>query len=252
MYQSMRNMLFHTIISAVLAALMLPMVSFAAETSVSVSIPVSIEVSGRKIPDIPSTVKIESVTPGAPMPETVSITKQGSGQIVFGPITYRLPADYQYRIYQNSESGSYLKYDQNIYNVKVRVVNTPEGSLAAELWAAKDGNEGQKAESIAFNNNYYRPSDGGSSGGGGTGSGSSGTPADGLTQIDETATPLAGIFPTDLITDILIPEGLIPKSMLPKTGDPTNLALCIVLIMTSGLLLLALMAYKRRMDVKGS
>ncbi len=256
MYQGIRNMLFYTIIPAVLAALMLPMVCEAAQEPVSVSIPVGIETSGRRIPDgIPYTVSIQNVTPGAPMPETASITIKGSGQITFGPIAYRVPADYQYRICQNSEPQSDLTYDQTVYKVNVRVVNTLRGSLAAEIWASKDGDGGQKADRIAFTNHYDRPSDGGSSGGDGNGPGSSDAPRDGLTQIEDTATPLAGILPAGLVPDILIPENMVPMSMfpnsrLPKTGDPTNLALYIILAACSGTALVLLVAYKRRMDAE--
>ena len=48
MCQKLRNLVFHTLVPAVLAALLLPIMAFAQVSSCSVSIPVEIKVTGSR------------------------------------------------------------------------------------------------------------------------------------------------------------------------------------------------------------
>lgn len=66
MCQKLRNLVFHTLVPAVLAALLLPIMAFAKVSSCSVSIPVEIKVTGSRIPaDVPYRLVLKAVTPEA-------------------------------------------------------------------------------------------------------------------------------------------------------------------------------------------
>lgn len=241
MYQKIKKLLFHTLIPAVLAVLMIPTMAFAEAVSCTAAIPVEVTVTGSRLPsDVQYKLVLEAVTPGAPMPDVTELIIKDGGKASFGPMTYTLPEDYQYRIYQNSEVKNYFTYDATIYTVMVRVVNTDDGKLTAEIWAVNDGSAEQKVDGIVFANSYKKSSGGGSSGGGGGNPSGGGSPSGGpgvivdeLTVIEDSQTPLADV---------------IPSGILPKTGDTTNLAFWLLLMSVSGGALALLMVLKKRMD----
>lgn len=253
MYQTIKNLLFHTLVPAVLAVLIFPTLAFAQTQSQSVSIPVEIQVTGRGIPaGVPYKLVIEGVTPGAPMPEETIVTIMDGGKASFGPIEYTIPGDYQYRIYQNSDAKKFFTYDQKSYAVTVRIVNDQNGNLSSEIWAVDSSSSEGKADKIIFVNHYARSGGGGGDGGGGSDGGDPGRPGtntggDGLTVITEEAPPLAALFP-----DSIIPDNLVPLAMLPKTGDTTNLALWIILMVLSGSGMLLLARFKKRITSSSS
>ena len=225
MCQKIRKLLFHTLIPAVLAVMLLPMTAFADNYSCTVSIPVEVQVSGSSIPsDVTYKVVMEAVTPNAPMPEAAELTVKKDAKVQFGPITYTVPNDYQYRIYQNSEKKDRFTYDAASYTVTVRVVNGENGTLKAEVWALESDSATEKTSGISFKNSYTKPEDNSSSGGGSHGGGGGGGSkgGDGLSTITDTTPPLAEILPEDL-----------PLAVLPKTGDTTNLALWMILMAIS-------------------
>ena len=225
MCQKIRKLLFHTLIPAVLAVMLLPMTAFADHYSCTVSIPVEVQVSGSSIPsDVTYKVVMEAVTPNAPMPEAAELTVKKDEKVQFGPITYTVPNDYQYRIYQNSEKKVRFTYDAASYTVTVRVVNGENGTLKAEVWALESDSATEKTSGISFKNSYTKPEDNSSSGGGSHGGGGGGGSkgGDGLSTITDTTPPLAEILPEDL-----------PLAVLPKTGDTTNLALWMILMAIS-------------------
>lgn len=90
------------------------------------------------------------------MPEKSNGTVQGPGQIVLGPMTYTVPGDYHYSISQKVGNAANYTYDTSVYSVTVRVVNSEDGGLAAEVWAFKDGGS-NKVEEITFSNEYKAP-----------------------------------------------------------------------------------------------
>ena len=140
-----------------LTLLALPGKAFAAERECTVTIPVFVEVSGTSAPsDTEFEVILTRLHAGAPMPEKSNGTVQGSGQIVFGPITYTVPGDYHYSISQKAGNAANYTYDTSVYAVTVRVVNSEDGGLTAEVWAVKDGGS-DKTEAITFNNSYKAP-----------------------------------------------------------------------------------------------
>ena len=223
MCQKIRKLLFHTLIPAVLAVMLLPMTAFADHYSCTASIPVEVQVSGSSIPsDVTYKVAMEAVTPDAPMPAETVITVKKDEKTSFGPITYTVPNDYQYKIYQSSEKQDRFTYDKKEYTVTVRVVNGANGTLEAEIWALGNGQDEKKAAEITFGNSYSKPSGGGSSSSGGGGGGGGSSKGDGLTTITDSNPPLSEILPEEL-----------PLAVLPKTGDTTNLALWMILMAIS-------------------
>mgnify|MGYP003195639170 CR=1 FL=1 len=78
----------------------------------------------------------------------VGITK-GS----FEEMRYTRPGDYKYTVYQLKGENKEVIYDDSVYEVTVRVVNTQENGLAAEVWAVKDQSD-QKTDEIKFINQY--------------------------------------------------------------------------------------------------
>ncbi len=146
-----------TCILLMLTLLALPGKAFAEECECAVTIPASVEVSGTSAPsDTEFEVVLTSLDTGVPMPEKSNGTVQGSGQIVLGPVTYTVPGDYHYSISQKVGNAANYTYDTSVYSVTVRVVNSEDGGLAAEVWAVKDG-ASDKVEKITFSNEYKAP-----------------------------------------------------------------------------------------------
>lgn len=240
MYQKIRKLFFRTLVPAVLAAMMIPTTAFGQGKSCTVTIPAEIQVTGSSVPsDVEYKLVMERVTENAPMPEVTEVTRTGAGEVNFGPITYTSPNDYHYRIFQNSEAANRFTYDETVYLLTVRVTNsaTAEGGLAYQVWIANAADETVKADDLLFTNSYSRPSSSGDGGGGGSTSpgggpynpSGPGVEGDGLTEIDDDATPLApGFGEGTQIDDDLVPLAL------PKTGDTTNLALWAALMAISG------------------
>ena len=146
-----------TCILLMLTLLALPGKAFAEERECAVTIPASVEVSGTSAPsDTEFEVVLTSLDTGVPMPEKSNGTVQGSGQIVLGPVTYTVPGDDHYSISQKVGNAANYTYDTSVYSVTVRVVNSEDGGLAAEVWAVKDG-ASDKVEKITFSNEYKAP-----------------------------------------------------------------------------------------------
>lgn len=244
MCQKLRNLVFHTLVPAVLAALLLPIMAFAQVQSCSVSIPVEVKVTGSRIPaDIPYRLLMKAITPEAPMPQSEELFLVNGGQSEFGPMVYTQTGDYQYEIYQNSEPRDRFTYDERIYRVTVRITNGENGELESQVWATDEASEEEKTESIVFTNNYKRPGGGGGGGGSDPDPGGPGTEVpkgDGLTEIGDNETPLGGLT--------LISEEGVPLGGLPKTGDTTILSFWILLAVLSGSGLVGLAFIRRRMD----
>lgn len=142
------------------AFFLLPAQASAAEASCSVSVPVQTEVTGetdeRRAPSSEFTVVLEAEAKGVPMPEITSLTMKNNDRAQFGPITYTVPGDYVYRVYQKPGTAKNFTYDQSVYTVTVRVVNTEDGGIAAEIWAIRDGGQ-NKVDEILFTNQWSAP-----------------------------------------------------------------------------------------------
>lgn len=248
MYQRIRNLLFHTLVPAVLAVLMLPMTAFAQGGSCTVSIPAEVSVTGSRVPaGTEYRLVLEGISDGAPMPETASAVIKDGGKVTFGPIAFSVPGDYQYRIYQNSEAKNYFVYDNNTYTVTVRVVNTQDGSLVAEIWAVSDGSGNNKIGDIAFTNRYTRSGGGGGGGssGGSSSNGSSGS-ATGGPGTAVSGEPSGNPEPAESEAEPDPGTGLIGG--LAKTGDTSNLALLVVCMVVSAGAIAGMVLVKKRRD----
>lgn len=129
----------------------------AADYSCTVEIPVRTEIDGTSAPKGTETnIILEAVDPSNPMPEFTNMIFTDAEKKSFGPITYTVPEDYQYRIYQEKGNAEHFIYDDTIYTVTVRVTNADDGGLQAVIWAIKDGEE-NKVDEITFINKYNPP-----------------------------------------------------------------------------------------------
>lgn len=140
-------------LSLLLAALVLPTVAVAADYSCTANIPVRVHVYDET--ETAFTVQLEAED-SAPLPDQCTLTIVGSGEGEFGPITYTKPGDYHYTVRQATGDAQYVTYDDAVYTVTVRVTNTADNGLAAEIWAVHDG-ETEKAAQVSFENRYTPP-----------------------------------------------------------------------------------------------
>ncbi|MDO5418417.1 MAG: FctA domain-containing protein [Lachnospiraceae bacterium] len=240
----MKKLLFHMLIPAVLAVLMLPMTVFAMEVDHPVSIPVEITVSGTSVPtDVEYKLVLEAID-NAPMPEMSEISIKDGGKAAFGPITYTVPDNYHYKIYQKSEAKDNFTYDNTVYEVTVQVLNDGKGGFKANVVGSKDGSSGKPAD-FKFVNSYKKPHvpvgpDGP------PGGGDHGGPKDPPTVIPTNPVPQSP-GPVEIIEE-LIPEG-VPLAVLPKTGDGSiSLVTLFVLLAVSGMLAAGLIRRRRNQE----
>ena len=112
-----------------------------------------------------------------------------------------------------------MVYDNSMYKVTVRVVNTETGGLAAQIWAVKNQSE-QKVDEIKFIN-YYNET----------------------TQAKTESKPNTTHHTTNTITKSSI------GTSSPKTGDKSNLMLWSAVATVSTLcIFLFVLAGKRRKE----
>lgn len=83
----------------------------------------------------------------------VTVAQEGITEGSFKEIRYTRPGDYKYTVHQLKGENKEIIYDNSVYEVTVRVVNTQEGGLTAEVWAVKDQSD-QKVDEIKFVNQY--------------------------------------------------------------------------------------------------
>lgn len=125
------------------------------ERECTIVIPVSVEMKGN----IKSEVFEYALEPADENSSTeavfseVEVTQEGITKGSFKEMRYTRPGDYKYTVYQLKGESKDVIYDGSVYEVTVRVVNTQEGGLAAEVWAVKDQSD-QKTDEIKFINQY--------------------------------------------------------------------------------------------------
>lgn len=197
-----------------IAVLLFQVQALAADYSCTVSLPVSVEVTGDSAPDgVDFTLTLAPAGEDVPMPEEDTLVITDSGTDAFGPITYTKPGDYVYTVTQEAGSEADFIYDDTSYTVTVRVVNDGQGGLTAEIWAIEEGGT-IKVEEILFNNIYDVPDPG---------------PGSASSDPAPTKKPAKAV-PTSVKNS---------KTAAPKTGDETNL---VVLGCLMGISLLGLIA----------
>lgn len=128
------------------------------ERECTIAIPISVEMKGNA-GNIKSEVfkyTLESADENSST-ETVfsevAVTQEGITKGSFKEMRYTRPGDYKYTVYQLKGENKEVIYDDSVYEVTVRVVNTQEGGLTAEIWAVKDQSD-QKVDEIKFVNQY--------------------------------------------------------------------------------------------------
>lgn len=183
-----------------------PLQAAAVAYEVDASIPVSVDVSENY--QTAFTLQLTAVE-DAPLPEQTQITFTGGGSGAFGPIHYTSPGDYLYQVSQQAGSDSQVSYDPSVYTVTVRVTDTPDGGLQADVWARHDSSSG-KAEVVAFHNGYTAASAAG-------------------TVSTPTPSPSASPAPT---------QAPLLQGLLPQTGDRFPLTALLLLCVLAALGLL--------------
>lgn len=234
MIRNLKKALISVFILAVLSG-MGAFAAFADAGSCAVSIPVTVKVTASKtVPETTYKVTLTAVTPGAPMPQSDTVTETAaSGEkevtLTFDPITYTVPNDYVYTVKQTSDAKTNFTMDTATeYRLTVRVTNGADG-LEAVWWVGTAADAGSKPGSISFTNSYASSSSGGGGSHGGGGGGSTRTTGDGLTT---TTGPGVTQDPGGELTPVI--EEIVPSGLLPKTGDSTMLALWATLAAVSG------------------
>ena len=97
---------------ALLMTIMIPFAAFAEEFSCTVNLPVKVQIDGKNPPSLDYKFKIEAEN-NAPLPEVTEVTVNAAetGTVEFGPITYKRPGNYIYRITQITDNRLNLTYD---------------------------------------------------------------------------------------------------------------------------------------------
>lgn len=152
------------VLSAILAIIFLFPVKMTAvyaaegERECTIAIPILVEVKGnaRNIKSEIFKYGLEAVDENSPaeaMFSEVTVTQEGITKGSFKEMRYTRAGDYKYTVYQLKGENKEVIYDDSVYEVTVRVVNTQEGGLVAEVWAVKDQSD-QKVDEIKFVNQY--------------------------------------------------------------------------------------------------
>lgn len=219
-----------------------------------VNIPVKVQVDGSGIPDGNEYTVILTADSSTPMPadavdsedgkKTVEKKVVNGGEVSFGPITYTAPGDYSYTIHQEAVPRDHFTYDTTVYNVTVRVTNTENGGLTAEIWAYRDGEaDGEKVWEFLFQNHYSRPADPSNpSDDGGDGGGSH---EDDPAVVQTVVTPAV---PTPPAQAVLPPASQTGTGAGPQTGDEANVMLWAAgaLLGAAALVIIAFLGKKNR------
>lgn len=252
---------------ALLMTIMIPFAAFAEEFSCTVNLPVKVQIDGKNPPSLDYKFKIEAEN-NAPLPEVTEVTVNAAetGTVEFGPITYKRPGNYIYRITQITDNRLNLTYDSRTYAVTVQILRSEDDTLHAEIVASTGSADGSKASEIVFTNKYSRPSSGGSDS---DDSDDSDDPSprpprkpDGNSNGSPTPVNAPSAVSPAENTKITPPNPEFPEASSvadaqntrklsagnPATGDTTHRVLWTMLSVGSGVLLLGLILLKRRSD----
>lgn len=251
---------------ALLMTIMIPFAAFAEEFSCTVNLPVKVQIDGKNPPSLDYKFKIEAEN-NAPLPEVTEVTVNAAdtGSVEFGPITYKRPGNYIYRITQITDNRLNLTYDSRTYAVTVQILRSEDDTLHAEIVASTGSADGSKASEIVFTNKYSRPSSGGSDSddsddsddpsprpprkpdGNSNGSPTPVNAPSAVSPAENTITPPNPEFPEESsVADAQNTRKLSTGN--PATGDTTHRVLWTMLSVGSGVLLLGLILLKRRSD----
>lgn len=191
-----------------------PLSASAAAYEVDAQIPVSVDVTENHQTTFTLLLTAED---NAPLPAQTRLTFTGGGSGAFGPIHYTAPGDYRYQVTQEAGTADHVTYDTSAYTVTVRVTDTVDGGLQADVWARHNESEG-KSEVVAFHNSYVLPETGTTSG-----------EQTAVAEAVPTATPA--------------PAG----GILPQTGDAFPLT-ALALVCAAAALCLGVLLWRRKKD----
>jgi len=146
-----------SLLTLLIAVLVLQMQVFAADRSCSVSLPVEVNLTGESAPSgIDFTVKLTANDAASPMPEKDTLVLTGSGKGNIGPITYTRPGTYTYTAVQTKGSAEYVSYDTTVYDLTVFITNDSQGNLVSDVKCKAEGAK-DKSPSISYTNSYVPP-----------------------------------------------------------------------------------------------
>ena len=91
-------------------------------------------------------IKIDAVTPNAPLPASSTVNLNTEGSI---SISYTTVGTYEYNVYQLKTEG--ITIDETVYRVEVYVTTDTDGKLKISI-VAKNNKTGEKPDKIYFNN----------------------------------------------------------------------------------------------------
>lgn len=195
-----------------IAVLLFPTQAVATDYSCTVQLPVEVKTITKtedaEIPTGEVYTVVLTANDGAPLPTKTRLTVTDNGAVNFGPITYTVPGDYEYTVYQEVGETEFYTYDRAIYTVTVRVVNDDNGGLTAEIWAIRD-DEMEKTGEVVFTNVYTPEEE---------------PEPDGSSSASTSANPVK------------------KKTNTPKTGDSANLTLWTCLLAASALGIITFLA----------
>ena len=188
---------------AVMSVMSMTVSAFAAE-SPSVSIPVTVSLSGT-LPEKAEnfTIKLSADDAAYPMPEgaedgSCTMTITGAATKNLPTITYDRVGVYTYTIAQVAGSNKKCTYDDTVYTLDVYITNAEDGSGLEATAVLYPGSEGDKQTAAEFKNVYE--------------------------TVKPTPTPTPTPKPTPKPS---------PKPTTPKTGDDSTPVLYAVLIAAS-------------------
>ena len=124
---------------ALLMTIMIPFAAFAEEFSCTVNLPVKVQIDGKNPPSLDYKFKIEAEN-NAPLPEVTEVTVNAAetGTVEFGPITYKRPGNYIYRITQITDNRLKLTYDSRTYAVTVQILRSEDNSFMRRSLPAQE------------------------------------------------------------------------------------------------------------------
>lgn len=158
------------ILALTLAALCLSCLGLgvlAAQTSVTVPLDVTIDLSGN-VPskDETYTVVLEAKDSGYPMPQgktggTYRMNITGENTAAFPDFHFDKVGIFEYTVYQVKGSNRSCDYDERVYDLVITVTNAENGGLeytvALRLYDSDGEVEEKKLDQIVFQNYYHYP-----------------------------------------------------------------------------------------------
>ena len=95
------------------------------------------------------TFTLEAVTPGAPMPETDSLTNPDAdgGEMSFGEITFSAPGTYEYTVTESGAFGGVTNDEKATKEVTITVVDNGDGTMTATV-------DTETGDVLTFENDY--------------------------------------------------------------------------------------------------